>query len=104
MELNTRRLKEQPIGTNTLDLAGHRFGRWTAIERVRDKGGLNLKERSARWLVRCDCGVERVHMSRRLTLGETKSCGCLKSESTRERHEMDRAMRALEQEAEAWAA
>lgn len=61
------------------DLTGKRYGRLTVIKRVDDyispKGA-----RSVRWLCKCDCGQERVVVSKCLQLGETKSCGCYRAE------------------------
>lgn len=56
-------LKEQ------LDLAGHRFGRWTALSID------SVKPR--RWLCRCDCGTVRIVSAHTLKNGRSKSCGCM---------------------------
>ncbi len=54
------------------DLAGQKFGRWTAIEKAVTK-----------WRVRCDCGTEKILPTGALVSGHTKSCGCLKLELLR---------------------
>lgn len=57
-----------------LDLAGKRFGRWTAKEFIREDG-------KTMWRCLCDCGNEaRVGLSN-LVSGKSQSCGCLHKES-----------------------
>jgi hypothetical protein len=53
-----------------LDLAGQKFNRLTAIERIDGK-----------WLCICDCGRITKVEAWRLNNGNTKSCGCLHKES-----------------------
>lgn len=53
------------------DLAGRRFGRFTAICRVEI-----VETRDAVWLCLCDCGAFRCVRSCNLTGGDTRSCGC----------------------------
>lgn len=61
-----------------LDLAGKRFGRLLAIERVKVPGANN-----AMWRCQCDCGQETVAAA--ANLGKTTmSCGCLQRETARE--------------------
>jgi hypothetical protein len=61
--------------SNLKDLAGLRFGR-LVVERFVgvDKG------RNALWECICDCGKRRTVRNWRLTSGNTRSCGCLRSE------------------------
>lgn len=63
----------------TEDLTGQRFGRLIAIEQSE-----NIKESTA-WKCLCDCGNYVNVRSCCLKNGETKSCGCLKSELSSER-------------------
>lgn len=57
-----------------LDIAGKRFGRLRAIEFV------GRAKNNTFWLCQCDCGsTSKIRLSG-LTTGNTKSCGCLKSE------------------------
>lgn len=63
-----------------IDIAGKTFGRWTALERVK-----NDPKGQAQWLCRCECGTNRIVKSILLRRGITKSCGCLKQETTIER-------------------
>jgi hypothetical protein len=66
---------------NGLDvLTGRRFGRLVVIER-----GENDRFRHVSWRVRCDCGKERTVLALSLRSGNTRSCGCLLSESSRKR-------------------
>lgn len=53
-----------------INLAGRRFGRLTAIERVASP------KAQAQWRCVCDCGKETVVRSQDLRNGHTKSCGC----------------------------
>jgi hypothetical protein len=48
------------------DLTGQVFGLLTALHHVR----------SGDWLVRCECGTEKVVMGQNLRTGQAKSCGC----------------------------
>lgn len=56
------------------DRTGKRYGHLTALNRVEGQ----------KWLCKCDCGNEVVVDGRNLTTGHTKSCGCLKEQSSRE--------------------
>lgn len=63
------------------DLTGQVFGRLTVIVR----SGTN-KDKKAVWLCRCACGNTKEVLSERLCLSNnTRSCGCLKTESQRTR-------------------
>lgn len=58
-----------------IDLQGRRFERLTVKQYV----GIN-KDHKASWLCVCDCGNSVVVSGKSLTSGNTKSCGCLRSE------------------------
>lgn len=58
---------------HTLDLAGHRFGRLTVMERVPGH------ERTI-WLTHCDCGKSVEVLAEYMRAGKTRSCGCLRRE------------------------
>lgn len=64
-----------------IDLTGKKFGRLTVLHRVE-----NNKHGMAVWMCKCDCGVKRTVVSQELRNGSTKSCGCLRSETTRVSH------------------
>ena len=52
---------------------GDRFGRWTAVAKL-DKGDDNP------WLMRCDCGTERILPAYTFAGGQSTSCGCFARE------------------------
>lgn len=54
---------------------GDTFGRYRVLAKAESDAKHN-----ARWLCRCECGVERVVMQQSLTAGRSKSCGCLHRE------------------------
>jgi len=55
--------------TNFIDLTGQTLGRWTVVSFAR-----------GRWFCRCACGAERHVAAQSLRVGDSQSCGCLKSE------------------------
>lgn len=62
-----------------IDLTGQRFGRLVAKYRCDYKTDNDIM-----WHCKCDCGNEKDIQSKSLRYHKTKSCGCLKSESTKE--------------------
>ncbi|MCK5127690.1 MAG: hypothetical protein KAR42_15640 [candidate division Zixibacteria bacterium] len=62
-----------------IDITGKRFGRLVAIKRA---GSINKK---ARWECRCGCGNTIYVDSTRLKNGNTKSCGCIATETLLDR-------------------
>jgi hypothetical protein len=65
----------QEVAMKKLDLAGQRFGKLTAIERI---GGPLSK-----WRLICDCGNETVVQIGNLRNGHTRSCGCHRHDGAR---------------------
>jgi len=63
------------------DLVGKTYGRWTVLCITDGRDSC----RSVQWLCKCSCGNESLVSSHNLSSGRSKSCGCLKSELTRER-------------------
>lgn len=63
-----------------IDLTGQKFGRLTVIEQY----GRN-KHNEIVWLCRCNCGKINIISSYTLRSGHTKSCGCLRTEKSRQR-------------------
>lgn len=61
------------MGRPINDITGVRYGKLVVIGATpeRTKGG------DVRWLVRCDCGAEKVVPGGHLRSGGTRSCGCL---------------------------
>src|SRR5690625_2920180 len=62
-------------GPRFKDLTGQKFGRLTAIKRISPYGTRKIK-----WLCKCDCGNKTEVYASYLIVGDTRSCGCLKSE------------------------
>lgn len=75
--------REQASKRQTLDLTGQQFGRLVAIKRVGKKGSSYV------WLCRCDCGETSTVRTGALRNGGTRSCGCLRSDVTRQRVRKD---------------
>lgn len=72
------------------DLTGQTFNRLTVIRRVEDhiqKSG----SKKVSWLCRCQCGNYCVVASTSLKSGNTKSCGCYKTEEVHKRCMIDLA-------------
>ena len=65
--------------TETEDLTGKRFGKWTVLRKT-DK-----YTKSGLWyyMCRCDCGTEKEVSSHSLKYGKSLSCGCLRTENTK---------------------
>lgn len=59
-----------------IDYTGATFGRLTVISRAGSRGS------HATWKCKCVCGGEIITTGTLLRKGETKSCGCLRSETT----------------------
>lgn len=66
-----------------IDLTNRRFGKLTVIRYDHTEHYDSFAD--ARWLCRCDCGVEVVKSGRSMKQGTTKSCGCLVAEENRRR-------------------
>ena len=67
--------KRERLEKTAKDAAGQRFGRLTALRPTRRR-----MNESVVWLCRCDCGREAEVPYSSLVSGNTRSCGCLKSE------------------------
>lgn len=61
-----------------INLLHKRFGKLKVILKLKS----HPKWRRGQWLCKCDCGEKTIVTSNRLTLGITKSCGCLKNKTT----------------------
>lgn len=59
---------------NTKDLTNKRFNKLIVINQVNQR-----KHGCIQWRCICDCGKETIVTSNALLMGDTKSCGCLKS-------------------------
>jgi hypothetical protein len=60
----------------TVDLTGRQFGRWTALHL------LAPRKRSTMWMCMCNCPLrtQKAVSATSLVTGNSKSCGCLRSE------------------------
>lgn len=70
-----------------IDITGKRLGRLTVIRYD------HSEHDGAHWLCKCDCGNEKVIAGHSLRSGSTNSCGCLKSDASREALEKAREVR-----------
>jgi hypothetical protein len=61
--------------TKRIDLTGKRFGRWTVLHYAGNQ----------KWFCVCDSGTARAVDGWNLRSGQSKSCGCLRSELTQKR-------------------
>ena len=63
------------------DLTGKVFGSLTVIKQVEDY--INPQGKPyAKWLCKCNCGIEKEIIGATLLSGHTKSCGCLRRNLT----------------------
>ena len=62
-----------------INMIAQRFGRLTVIERV------SQPRQPVRWLCHCSCGNEITVAAGCLRSGNTRSCGCLRAETSRQR-------------------
>ena len=67
---------------NFRDLTGQRFWRLLVLRRASDQVSPTGVHRLM-WECRCDCGHIAIVRGQHLTSGATRSCGCLKAESSR---------------------
>ena len=67
-------------GRQMQDIAGERFGRLVALERLPEKRGSGYL-----WKCRCDCGQETVATVNQLRNGGVTSCGCARRDALRNR-------------------
>ena len=62
------------------DLISSKFGRLTVIKQVESRNN------RTQWLCKCECGNELVVNRLNLISGNTKSCGCLRSDKAKVTH------------------
>lgn len=60
--------------SRVIDITGQRFGRLTVLALD------STSKQGAKWLCRCDCGIEKVVAGFHMRKGLTHSCGCLRKE------------------------
>ncbi len=68
---------------NPIDMAGQKYGRLTAISQI---GHIN---RARIWKFRCECGQDVSALGSAVRNGTTRSCGCLRRETTAKRKAVD---------------
>lgn len=68
-----------------IDLSGRRFGALTAIRPV---SADDTADHRPGWLVRCDCGREKVVNGSNLRRGKITSCGCGMEKAKKQSHAM----------------
>ena len=66
-------------GEKLKDITGQRYGRLVALYISHQKNYTTY------WMCKCDCGNEKAVAINQLTVGKTKSCGCLSRELASER-------------------
>ncbi len=80
-------------GRRVQDLTGQQFGRLTVMERAPDYISPADGKRFVMWRCRCECGAVVDIMAHNLLHGSTRSCGCLRRETSRVNMTLARAMR-----------
>lgn len=71
-----KRVKKRVNRTTRIELTGHKYGRLTV------EGYAYSRNKKTYWSCVCDCGAKMVTTSNALRSGNTKSCGCLKQETS----------------------
>lgn len=66
------------MGKPTINMIGFKLNRWTVLSEASKPA--NAKQSGKFWNCVCKCGMERVVYGATLRNGDSKSCGCLKSE------------------------
>lgn len=78
---------------NKKNLTGSRFGRLVVLKE--SDPYISSTSVKRRWECICDCGKIKVLPQIYLTTGDTKSCGCLRKETTREKSKKNKNARKL---------
>lgn len=69
-----------------IDITGNKYGKWTVLYPIDKK----TNSRSLYWHCKCDCGTEKDVVGYSLINGGSRSCGCLVTETAKERGEKRR--------------
>lgn len=67
-----------------MSLVGERFGRWFVKELGEPYTFPSTNHSKIRYICKCDCGEEKLVREDSLLRGDSKSCGCLAKEKTKE--------------------
>ena len=70
---------------NTLEINSV-FARWTVLSKQPSRISKNGSQHRALYLCRCVCGAEKIVLASALRLGESLSCGCLRTEKVTAAH------------------
>jgi hypothetical protein len=81
-------MPKEMLMSRLIDLTGKRFGRLTVLHRGNDHI-LPSGYHAIRWVCRCDCGKVISVYANGLQSGRAKSCGCLRSDSLKDRIEQN---------------
>lgn len=71
-----------------IDETGKVYGRLTVLEKFdksKDKSRYYYTRPGVFWICRCECGAETLVYGGFLRSGQTRSCGCLRSEKSSKR-------------------
>jgi hypothetical protein len=68
------------MGKKLVDITGNRYGRLLVQKEALPR------TKPAKWVVICDCGTIKEVSGKDMKNGKIQSCGCYKSECTKERH------------------
>ena len=74
MTIAWKSYKNHGMGRHQHNHLGKIFGRWTVVA-----------SRGVDWLCRCECGSEKILPAGSLVSGKSRSCGCLRIDTSRER-------------------
>jgi hypothetical protein len=75
LEYNKSEKHRKEVSENkTVNEIGNKYGQLTVLQKAK-----NRRYGTAAWLCQCSCGNRVVVSGRELRSGDTKSCGCLKS-------------------------
>jgi len=66
-----------------IDISGKRFGRLLAVKELSQK-----HRKVFLWLCKCDCGKDHITARYNLIRGDSRSCGCYRSDITKIRERM----------------
>jgi len=66
------------MGKPIINMIGFKSSRWTVLSEASKPAG--AKQSGKFWNCVCDCGTHRVVFGTTIRCGDSKSCGCLKSE------------------------
>ena len=83
--------KERAVEGNLIDLCGMKFGLLTVVKRIEDMESRRYKRRTY-YECLCECGNTTIVEAYSLKIGDTKSCGCLKSAGERKVEEILKQM------------